>query len=60
MNLDGECVIADFGLAVTFYEKTNKMTVTPNPRVGTKRYMAPEVLDQVLVFINSFSLQYSY
>lgn len=48
MKADGECVIADFGLAVTYYEKTNKMTLTPNPRVGTKRYMAPEVLDQVI------------
>lgn len=53
MKMDGECVIADFGLAVTYYEKINKMTLTSNPRVGTKRYMAPEVLDQMLVFFYS-------
>lgn len=50
VKTDGECVIADFGLAVTYYQKTGKMNLTNNPRVGTKRYMAPEVLDQVLVF----------
>lgn len=46
VKLNGECVLADFGLAVTYYQKLDKMTITPNPRVGTKRYMAPEVLDE--------------
>lgn len=41
-----ECVLADFGLAVTYYQKTGKLTIAPNPRVGTKRYMAPEILDE--------------
>ncbi len=60
MKSDDECVIADFGLAVTFHPKSNKtvipvpwndMKCPPSPeikqnlRVGTKRYMAPETLD---------------
>jgi serine/threonine protein kinase len=43
------CCIADFGLSVT-YESSSKHVDTgdlqaENIRVGTKRYMAPEVLD---------------
>lgn len=46
-NADGwMCVIADFGLAVTHTQTTGEMNVANNPRVGTKRYMAPELLDQ--------------
>lgn len=43
---NGMCVIADFGLAVTHTQTTGEMNVANNPRVGTKRYMSPEVLDQ--------------
>uniref|UniRef100_A0A1B6BYG4 receptor protein serine/threonine kinase n=1 Tax=Clastoptera arizonana TaxID=38151 RepID=A0A1B6BYG4_9HEMI len=43
---NGTCVIADFGLAVTHCQSTGTMDVAPNPRVGTKRYMSPEVLDE--------------
>lgn len=46
VNQNKECVLADFGLAVTYYQKTDKLTIAPNPRVGTKRYMAPEILDE--------------
>ena len=42
------CCIADFGLAVTHTQTTGKVDVTNNYRVGTKRYMAPEVLDQTM------------
>jgi activin receptor type-1 len=43
---DGSCVIADFGLAVTQSEMASLiMDVESNTRVGTKRYMSPEVLD---------------
>jgi len=43
---DGECVLADFGLAVSQEELPNlKFTKENNTRVGTKRYMSPEVLD---------------
>lgn len=40
------CVIADFGLAVTNTQLTQKLNLNSNPRVGTKRYMSPEVLDE--------------
>ncbi|XP_049788940.1 activin receptor type-1 [Schistocerca nitens] len=46
VKLNGSCVIADFGLAVTHVQSTGKMDVGSNPRVGTKRYMSPEVLDE--------------
>ena len=45
---DGTCAIADFGLAVRFESETNEIDIAPNTRVGTRRYMAPEVLDESL------------
>lgn len=45
---NGECAIADFGLAVRYISETNEIDIAPNTRVGTRRYMAPEVLDEVL------------
>eukprot|EP00095_Tigriopus_kingsejongensis_P003156 maker-scaffold791_size96783-snap-gene-0.30 protein:Tk03156 transcript:maker-scaffold791_size96783-snap-gene-0.30-mRNA-1 annotation:"activin receptor type-1" len=42
---DGSCVIADFGLAVTHKQATDELNIPENTRVGTKRYMSPEVLD---------------
>lgn len=46
VKANGTCVIADFGLAVMHYHSTGQMDIPPNPRVGTKRYMSPEVLDE--------------
>jgi bone morphogenetic protein receptor type-1B len=46
---DGSSVIADFGLAVRFDSESNEVDIAPNTRVGTRRYMAPEVLDESLV-----------
>ncbi|XP_022226804.2 activin receptor type-1 isoform X1 [Drosophila obscura] len=43
---NGTCVIADFGLAVTHSHVTGQLDFGHNPKVGTKRYMAPEVLDE--------------
>ncbi|XP_055494076.1 activin receptor type-1-like isoform X1 [Leucoraja erinacea] len=43
---NGQCCIADLGLAVMHSQCTNHLDVGNNPRVGTKRYMAPEVLDE--------------
>ena len=43
---NGSCVIADFGLAVTHTQSDGSIDIGNNPRVGTKRYMAPEVLDE--------------
>ena len=48
MKKDGTCAIADFGLAVRFESETNEIDIAPNTRVGTRRYMAPEVLDESL------------
>nr|CAD7577122.1 unnamed protein product [Timema californicum] len=48
VKMNGSCVIADFGLAVTHIQATGELDVAANPRVGTKRYMAPEVLDETI------------
>merc|ERR1740123_2240946 len=45
VRADSTCVIADFGLAVTHTQATGETNIPQNPRVGTKRYMAPEILD---------------
>ncbi|XP_077417286.1 bone morphogenetic protein receptor type-1B-like isoform X2 [Vanacampus margaritifer] len=45
---NGACCVADLGLAVKFISDTNEVDIPPNTRVGTKRYMAPEVLDETL------------
>jgi TGF-beta receptor type-1 len=42
------CVIADLGLAVKHDPATDSVDIAPNHRVGTKRYMAPEVLDETI------------
>ncbi|XP_023316004.1 bone morphogenetic protein receptor type-1A-like [Trichogramma pretiosum] len=47
MKRNGECCIADFGLAVRYSSVTGEMDVAaPVARVGTRRYMAPEQLDE--------------
>ncbi|XP_033727883.1 TGF-beta receptor type-1-like [Pecten maximus] len=43
---NGTCCIADLGLAVRHDIATDSVDIAPNNRVGTKRYMAPEVLDE--------------
>uniref|UniRef100_H3ANV3 Activin receptor type-1 n=1 Tax=Latimeria chalumnae TaxID=7897 RepID=H3ANV3_LATCH len=45
---NGQCCIADLGLAVMHCQSTNQLDVGNNPRVGTKRYMSPEVLDEII------------
>nr|XP_020474295.1 bone morphogenetic protein receptor type-1B-like isoform X1 [Monopterus albus]XP_020474296.1 bone morphogenetic protein receptor type-1B-like isoform X1 [Monopterus albus] len=45
---NGSCCIADLGLAVKFNSDTNEVDIPLNLRVGTKRYMPPEVLDETL------------
>ncbi|XP_053610300.1 bone morphogenetic protein receptor type-1B isoform X1 [Plodia interpunctella] len=49
---NGQCAIADFGLAVRFVAERNEVDIAPNTRVGTRRYMAPEVLDEKLDVTN--------
>ncbi|XP_039613379.1 activin receptor type-1 isoform X2 [Polypterus senegalus] len=48
VNKNGQCCIADLGLAVMHFQDTNQLDVGNNPKVGTKRYMAPEVLDETI------------
>lgn len=47
MKTPNTCCIADFGLAVT-HKQTGSVNISYNYRVGTKRYMAPEVLNETL------------
>nr|XP_056717068.1 activin receptor type-1C isoform X2 [Euleptes europaea] len=42
------CAIADLGLAVKHDSVLNTIDIPLNPRVGTKRYMAPEILDDAM------------
>lgn len=55
---NGTCVIADFGLAVMHSNVTGKLDLGNNPKVGTKRYMAPEILDERQVKKNTCSFSY--
>jgi len=48
VKADGSAAIADFGLAVRFNSETQAVDIASNTRVGTRRYMAPEVLDETL------------
>ncbi|KAI9521864.1 Bone morphogenetic protein receptor type-1B [Dissostichus eleginoides] len=48
VKTNGTCCIADLGLAVKLISDTNEVDIPPNTRVGTKRYMPPEVLDETL------------
>lgn len=45
---NGTCAIGDLGLAVRHDANTNTIDIPHNTRVGTKRYMAPEVLDETM------------
>lgn len=45
---NGQCAIADFGLAVRYVAERNEVDIAPNTRAGTRRYMAPEVLADAL------------
>ncbi|XP_057600998.1 activin receptor type-1C isoform X3 [Hippopotamus amphibius kiboko] len=42
------CAIADLGLAVKHDSIRNTIDIPQNPKVGTKRYMAPEMLDDTM------------
>ncbi|XP_059812121.1 activin receptor type-1-like [Hypanus sabinus] len=43
-----QCCIADLGLAVMHSQNNDFLDIGNNPKVGTKRYMAPEVLDETI------------
>ncbi|XP_023332900.1 TGF-beta receptor type-1 [Eurytemora carolleeae] len=46
---DGVCAVGDLGLAVRYFSESNSIDVPSNSRVGTKRYLAPEVLDSSIL-----------
>merc|ERR1711915_742494 len=45
---DGTAAIADFGLAVRYTGENDSLDISPNTRVRTRRYMAPEILNNSL------------
>lgn len=45
---DGTCCIADLGMAVRYTSATDYTDLPSKARVGTRRYLAPEVLDNRL------------
>uniref|UniRef100_A0A336LVE2 receptor protein serine/threonine kinase n=1 Tax=Culicoides sonorensis TaxID=179676 RepID=A0A336LVE2_CULSO len=45
---NGQCAIADFGLAVKYSSESDEVEIAPNARQGTRRYMAPEVIDETI------------
>ena len=47
------CCIADLGLAVMHTQKEDQIDMGSNNRVGTKRYMAPELLEETMN-VNAF------
>lgn len=48
VKLNGVCAIGDLGLAVRYDPETNVIDIPSNGKVGTKRYLAPEVLDDTM------------
>lgn len=55
---NGQCAIADLGLAVRYDSSTNDVDNPQNPRVGTKRYLAPEILDDNCHNLTNKSFEY--
>ena len=43
---NGQCAIADLGLAVMHSQRTNTVDIPANNKVGTRRYMSPELLEE--------------
>ncbi|ESO84588.1 hypothetical protein LOTGIDRAFT_53518, partial [Lottia gigantea] len=56
VKTNGTAVIGDLGLAVTHTQEDNVLDFGHNNKVGTKRYMAPELLEETLNpnFFDSF------
>ncbi|XP_011504467.1 PREDICTED: TGF-beta receptor type-1 isoform X2 [Ceratosolen solmsi marchali] len=48
VKTNGTCAIGDLGLAVRHDVITDTVDIQLNNRVGTKRYMAPEVLEEMI------------
>ncbi|XP_071488174.1 bone morphogenetic protein receptor type-1B-like [Diadema antillarum] len=50
---NGTCVIADMSLAARFLSEANEIDLGQNTRIGTRRYLPPEILDDTMMR-NSF------
>ncbi len=47
------CCLADLGLSLRYYRETDKVEEAPTKRVGTRRYLSPEILNDSMN-INNF------
>ncbi|KRZ04819.1 TGF-beta receptor type-1 [Trichinella zimbabwensis] len=47
---NGTCCIADLGLAVRYFSTCGTIDMPDNTKAGTRRYLAPEVLDGTMNF----------
>jgi len=61
---NGSCCIGDLGLAVRYDTESNQVDIPINNRVGTKRYMSPEVNKDYklyfrILFTHSIHLRYN-
>jgi TGF-beta receptor type-1 len=54
---NGQCVIADLGLAVRYEGRTGVVDIPNNEKFGTIRYLAPEILDGNMNMKNFESLK---
>ncbi len=43
---DYSCCVGDLGLALRYNRASNQVEEPPTKRVGTKRYLAPEIIDE--------------
>ena len=49
---DFTCCLADLGLALRYYRDTDKVEEPPTKRVGTRRYLSPEILNDSMNMSN--------
>ena len=50
VKADYTCCIGDLGLALRYNRSANQVEDPPTKRVGTKRYLAPEIIDESILF----------
>lgn len=50
---DFSCCLADLGLSLRYYRDTDKVEEPPTKRVGTRRYLSPEILNDS-IDVNNF------
>ena len=48
VKADYTCCIADLGLAIRFNKTTDTVEESPTKRVGTRRYLSPEILNDTI------------